>query len=166
MALQLYKIAAVEVGSAGAANIAFSSIPQGYTDLKVVVSARTDRASVQDIMLLSFNGSTTSFSARYLEGNGSTAGSYTDQARGFGNADGANATSNTFGNTELYIPNYAGSNNKSWSGDGVNETNATAAYSSLFAGLWSNTAAITSITLTGNISNFIQYSTATLYGIL
>lgn len=148
-----------------AASVTFSSIPQNYTDLKIVVSARTDRASVQDIMLLSFNGSTTSFSAKYLEGNGSTAGSYTDQARGFGNADGANATSNTFGNTELYIPNYTGSSNKSWSGDGVNETNATAAYSSLFAGLWSNTAAITSIALTGSSSNFVSGSTFTLYGI-
>jgi hypothetical protein len=147
------------------ASVTFSNIPQNYTDLKVVVNARTDRASVNDIMLLSFNGSTASFSARYLEGNGSSAGAYSDQARGFGNAAGANATSNTFGNTELYIPNYAGSTNKSWSGDGVNETSATAAFSSLFAGLWSSTAAITSIALTGNSSNFVSGSTFTLYGV-
>jgi len=165
MAFTYSKLAETTVGAGGTSTITFSNIPQNYTDLKVVVSARTDRASVQDIMLLSFNGSTASFSARYLEGNGSSTGSYTDQPRGFGNASGANATASTFGNTELYIPNYTSSSNKSWSGDGVNETNATAAFSSLFAGLWSNTAAITSITLTGNSSNFTQYTTATLYGI-
>ena len=147
-------------------SIDFSSIPSTYTDLLLKVCARTDRGSVNDIMLLAFNGSTSSFSSRYLEGNGSSAGSYTDQPRGFGNAAGANATSSTFGNSELYIPNYAGSTNKSYSGDGVEENNATSAFSSLFAGLWSNTSAINQITIYGNGSNFVQYTTATLYGIL
>jgi hypothetical protein len=151
--------------TSSASSVTFSNIPQNYNDLHIVVSARTDRASVQDIMLLSFNGSTSSFSSRYLEGNGSSAGVYADQARGFGNACGANATANTFGSTELRISNYASSNSKSWSSDGVNETNATAAFSSLFAGLWSNAAAITSIALTGNSSNFVSGSTFTLYGV-
>jgi hypothetical protein len=156
----------VTVGSGGAASIDFTSIPATYTNLIVKVCARTDRASINDIMLLAFNGSTSSFTSRYLEGNGASAGSYTDQPRGFGNAAGSLATSSTFGNSELYIPNYAGSTNKSYSGDGVEENNATTAFSSLFAGLWSNAAAINQITIYGNGSNFVQYSTASLYGIL
>jgi hypothetical protein len=75
------------------------------------------------------------------------------------------ATASTFNNADLYIPNYAGSNNKSFSIDSVSENNGTAAVASLFAGLWSQTAAITSITLTSRNGNFDQYSTAYLYGV-
>jgi hypothetical protein len=76
------------------------------------------------------------------------------------------STASTFSNAELYIPNYAGSNNKSSSVDGVSENNATASNMALTANLWSDTAAITSIKLTpAGGGNFVQYSTAYLYGI-
>jgi len=82
---------------------------------------------------------------------------------------GANATANTFGNDELYIPNYTGSTYKSISSDTVSESNGSApsdAIASLWAGLWNNTAAITSITLSpGAGGTFVQYSTFHLYGI-
>lgn len=167
MALQLYKIATVEVGSAGAATIDFTSIPQGYTDLKVVINGRTNRASsVFDDILISFNGSTASFTGRELYGNGASAASITT-ARAASIATASTATTNAFGNSEIYIPNYAGSTNKSFSVDGVQETNATTAYAILIAGLWSNTAAITSLSLSPSVgTSFDQYSTATLYGIL
>ena len=74
-------------------------------------------------------------------------------------------TANTFSNFSTYIPNYAGSNNKSYSVDGVTENNATASYQIMYAGLWSNTAAINQITLVPDTLNFVQYTTATLYGI-
>lgn len=168
MALQLYKIATVEVGSAGAANITFSSIPQGYTDLKVVMSLRSDTVSTGDNIELTFNGSTSTYSRRRLYGDGSSAASdsassYTTMA--FINGNGA--TANTFSSADMYIPNYAGSTNKSFSIDVVQETNATATYMGLFAGLWATTSAITSINLKPNGgTNFLQYGTATLYGIL
>ena len=167
MALQLYKIATVEVGSAGAATIDFASIPQGYTDLKVVISGRTNRASsVFDDILISFNGSTASFSGRELYGDGASAASITT-ARAASIATGSTATANAFGNSEIYIPNYAGSTNKSFSVDGVQETNGTTAYAIFIAGLWSNIAAITSLSLTPSVgTSFNQYTTATLYGIL
>jgi hypothetical protein len=38
-------IASVTVGSGGAANIEFTSIPATYTDLVVLFSARTDRSA-------------------------------------------------------------------------------------------------------------------------
>jgi hypothetical protein len=76
------------------------------------------------------------------------------------------ATSNTFGNTSVYIPNYAGSNFKSISIDGVTENNATAALQFFNAGLFKSTSAITSISLTAyNFASYVQYSTADLYGI-
>jgi hypothetical protein len=74
-------------------------------------------------------------------------------------------TASTFANNEVTIPNYTSSNFKSYSVDSVTENNATQAYAIFVAGLWSNTAAITSITLGLSSANFVQYSTAYLYGI-
>ena len=149
-----------------AASVTFDNLPtSGYTDLKIVASARTDRASVVDDIAISFNGSTTSFSGRELYGDGASAVSIST-ARAASVAAGANATASTFGNSEIYIPNYTGSANKSFSVDGVQETNGTTAYAVFIAGLWSNTAAITSVglsPLTG--PNFVAGSTFSLYGV-
>jgi hypothetical protein len=157
-------LATQTLGSA-AASVTFSSIPQGYTDLKLIITARNATASLTG-MYIAFNGSTSGFTNKLLEGNGSSAAS-ASLARYIGVENSGSATANTFSNGEVYIPNYAGSTNKSFSADNVSENNGTAAYASLNAGLWSSTAAITSISLdifTGQ--NFAQYSTATLYGIL
>jgi hypothetical protein len=158
-------ISSVTVGSGGAASMGFTSIPATYTDLVVKVSARDDRALTVDGVLISFNGSTSNFTNKYLDGDGASTSSGT-LARLTANAPGATATGSVFGNGEIYIPNYASSNYKSFSGDSVTENNATAALAGLFANLWSDTAAITSITLTpSNGTLFDQYSTAYLYGI-
>ena len=167
MPLQLYKIASTDL-TATASTVTFSSIPQGYTDLKVVVSARNTSSGAS--LRLRFNGTTTNHTDRYMEANGSTVVSGSN-AFGVsyifvGAVNGSSTTSNTFSNNEIYIPNYAGSTNKSVSADGVSENNATTAYADLAAGLWSNSAAITSIELSPNTNSFAQYSTFTLYGIL
>jgi hypothetical protein len=153
----------VTVGAAGASSVTFSSIPQtGYTDLVLKISARAVGVDNQ----LTFNGSTTSDSSRYLIGTGSSA---------ISGADGSNIqlqgtpesgfTANTFGSMDIYIPNYASSNNKSVSIDTVTENNATTSYQFLGAGLWASSAAITSITVTNNSGPYTQYSTFYLYGI-
>jgi hypothetical protein len=160
------KIASVTVGAGGSSSISFSSIPSTYTDLCLKVSLRSDASRINDDLLVSFNGSTSSRSWKFLEGNGSSASSASGTDGRFSTFDGATATANTFGNAELYIPNYASSNYKSVSIDTVTENNATSAYTEIEAALWSNTAAITSITMTlGFGTVFVQYSTATLYGI-
>jgi hypothetical protein len=163
------KIATVTVGGAGAANMDFTSIPSTYTDLVLKVSARTNlAASYVDDLMLQFNSSTSGYSYRQLYGTGSATGSGNATISGayIGTCDATTATASTFGNLESYIPNYAGSTNKSVSSDAVTENNATAGFINLVAALWSNTAAITSIrVLSLNSGNFVQYSTATLYGI-
>ena len=167
MATTFTKIADVTVGSGGASSIDFSSIPATYTDLCVKVSARTSRTSTAtDWVKISFNGSTSNLSMKLVYGEGSSVGSYGDTAI-YGGISSNAATSSTFGNTDIYIPNYAGSNNKSVSMDSVGETNAgTGNYLSLTAGLWSSSSAINQVTLTPYTGpNFLQYTTATLYGI-
>jgi hypothetical protein len=159
------KIASATVGSGGASTIDFTSIPSTYTDLVLKISARTTRSNYTDAISLSLNGVATNQTSIYLEGNGSSAasGSLTSFRTV---ASAANATADIFGNSEYYIPNYAGGNNKSASSDGVTENNASDASAWLVANLWSQTAAITSISVTDlNSATFLQYTTATLYGI-
>jgi hypothetical protein len=157
------KIAAVTVGSGGAANIEFTSIPQTYTDLVMKVSIRNVNDTADSY--LRFNGATTNFSDRWIYGTGSgTADSTTNSNIDF-LVTRSTFTANVFGNSEFYIPNYTGSTNKSVSVDSVSENNATTSYQLLSAGLWSQTTAITSIQIVANNGNLAQHSTATLYGI-
>jgi hypothetical protein len=167
MALQLFKIASTTVESP-VTSIEFTNIPSGYTDLYLVHSLRTNRSGeTEEGVEIQFNSSTANFTSRRLIGNGSTVASQTIVAREAGIVPGGNATTNTFGNVSIYIPNYTSANNKSFSVDGVMENNATLSYTDLSAGLWSNTAAITNIKLTGYSSgSFVANSTATLYGVL
>jgi hypothetical protein len=74
-------------------------------------------------------------------------------------------TANTFSNSEIYIPNYAGSASKSITGTSVTENNGTASNIYVNAGLWSNGAAISSLSFVSSGGNFAQHSTITLYGI-
>lgn len=159
------KIASVTVGAGGAATIDFTSIPSTYTDLILKVSHRgTSNTGVAGLEL-QYNGSTSSLTFRRLIGDGASASSGTASTGQVALVQGGNATADTFGNLEVYIPNYAGSTNKSASADNANENNATTEYLGITAHLWSNTAAITSIKLDPNAGDFVQHSTATLYGI-
>ena len=165
MAYTYSKLAESTVGAGGTSAITFSNIPQNYTDLRIDFSIRTNKSAVNENVFLSVNGSTSNFSARWMFGDGAGVGnSTTARIAGFGN--GNTATANTFGSSSIYIPNYTSGNNKSYSSDTALETNATTAYVGLIAGLWSNVTAITSLTLTPETGpTFLQYSTATLYGI-
>jgi hypothetical protein len=165
MAVTYTKIADYEVGSGGAASIDFTSIPSSFTDIVVKLSARTNRSDSGDDIAVKFNTSASNFTGRRIFGTGSNAVSTTCDNQ-VGILNGGTSTSNTFGSLELYIPNYAGSTNKSYSADATGENNATTAYAQLTAGLWSVTSAITGISFySQNSANFVQYSTATLYGV-
>jgi hypothetical protein len=165
MANTYVAIATTTVGSGGASTISFTSIPGTYTDLLLVYSLRSSTSGEDS--LIKFNGSSSNFSSRSLKGDGSSASSGNRSDNVFSASQVYSTyTANTFSNGSIYIPNYAGSNNKSFSIDTVLENNATSASSELRAGLWSNTAAITSITLENYAAgNYVQYSSATLYGI-
>ena len=164
------KIASVTVGSGGASTIQFSSIPSTYTDLCLKVSGRVDAAGNYQSMAMAFNAGSpaSAFSQRWVNGNGSAvaSGSYGANTTLYPfYLPAAGATSSTFGSGEIYVCNYANTSvYKAISIDGVTETNATDARAELGAMLWSSNNAVSSITLYGN-TNFVQYSTATLYGI-
>lgn len=154
--------------NASAASVTFSNIPQtGYTDLKLVISARTSQATggAWGDLAIKFNNSTANLTARYLYGTGSAAASATGTTIDVHGTTSSN-TASTFGNVEVYIPNYTSSNFKSISIDDVTENNATSSLTFLNAGLWSNTAAINEIAIySPNSYSILQYSTFSLYGL-
>lgn len=156
------------VGSGGVSSVTFSSIPQTYTDLKLVMSARGTQAAIQSTYNISFNGSSANQSAYRLYGDGTGNNASTDTTLNL-EAVGANATGSIFNNYDLYIPNYTSTTiPKVMSSDGVLENNASQTYDILTAGLWNpgTQAAISSITLTPSGGNtFVQYSTFYLYGV-
>jgi hypothetical protein len=156
-------IATTTVGSGGAASIDFTSIPQTYTDLLLKLSVRSTQANIANTITVRFNGSSSNFTARLIEGSGASASSFTDTQGNIGNAQGTSSTASVFSSLDVYIPNYAGSTNKSYSADGATENNAATAYQTMSAGLWSQTAAITQVGI--YITNLAQYSSASLYGI-
>lgn len=164
-------ISSVTVGAGGAANIEFTSIPQTYTDLVLKLSLRQTGTATGYQFALRFNGSSSGYSRKLLYGDASSVASSGGSSETYvriGFTESNSYTANTFTNTELYIPNYTSSNQKSFSSDSVTENNATESYLSIHSNLWSGTSAITSILvqeLSGSSTNFAQYSTAYLYGI-
>lgn len=147
------------------ANVEFTSIPSTYTDLLVVGSCRLARATNGGALNVNFNGVSTNLTEKNMWGSGSTITTGTDVGL-VALVPGANTTASTFSNFQLYIPNYAGSSNKSWSSDFVSENNASAGYVGIIAGLWSSTAAINAIKFIDNgAGNIDVYSTFYLYGV-
>ena len=157
----------VTVGSGGAASITFSNIPQdGFTDLVLLLSLRSSGNEGNTTLL--FNGNSSNYSSRLLEGNGSGVSSSSSTTAGLrfaGRTNPSTYTSNTFANNIVYIPNYRAAVAKSVSVDSVQENNATEAFQTIVAGLWNNTAAITSIEIGNFGSGYAQHSTASLYGV-
>ena len=142
-----------------AAFIEFTSIPQDATDLVVLCNIRLTADNV--VATLSFNTGGT-YTRRRLQGGG--AGVLSDTASVDLIVNPSPSTSNTFSNNAIYIPNYTGATAKSYSSDSVTENNATEAFQTLIAGLWSGTDAITSLKITGG-NNLASGSTISLYKI-
>ena len=158
-----------EVPSGGVSEIVFDDIPDTFTDLMLVYSLRSDRASDLDVLFISFNNVSSGYSRRQLRGTGSTVASDTGDTAQFNvyGLNGATSTANTFSNGAMYVPNYTSSNSKSVSIDDAYENNGTTAWQAITAGVWANSAAVTSIKLVMLFgTEFVEYSSATLYGIL
>ena len=164
-------LAEVTVGAGGASTIDFSSIPQTYTDLLLKVSVRDSRSGANlNNVQVSLNGSSSGYSERLLYGNGSTGNSATNSGSTYWQyqyVPSANIAANTFGNWEIYIPNYTNTTiNKAGSIDSTTEGNTANTLIAINSVLWSNTAAINRVTINPDGAyTFLQHSTATLYGI-
>jgi hypothetical protein len=165
-----YEFITKQTLGAEAATVTFSNIPQTFTDLLIVSSARSARTvNLADNLNLRFNGDAGgNYSFRYLEGNGSAASSTSGSSAAQMLAcytPTAAATASTFGVASIYVANYAGSTAKAVSCDSVTENNGTTAFIVATAGLWSGTVPVTSVTLLSQVANFVAGSSFFVYGI-
>jgi len=163
-----YELISSYAATGNVATISFTSIPATFTDLNLVLSLRYNNNDTGSTNV-AFNNTTANYTGKAIRGSGSSAISFNITTNNIGgNTTGTSGsqTANTFASSSLYIPNYASANYKSVSVDFVQEANFTAAFMGLYAALWSDTAAISSIYITTDTSqSFVQYSTAYLYGI-
>jgi hypothetical protein len=165
-------IATVTVGSGGAANIEFTSIPGTYQHLQVrFIGQCADTASSgtgQNRVSVTLNADTTNanYAIHQLFGNGSTAGAYaeTSSRLGFGVVPRNSITS--FAGNVVDLLDYANtSKNTTIRAFGGYDANGSGIIN-LLSVLWMNTNAVTSIKLEPeSATNFKQYSTAALYGV-
>jgi hypothetical protein len=160
------------VGSGGASEIEFTSIPGTYTDLVLLISPRSASTggSTWRAMVMRFNNSTSGYKEGTLAADGLTVFSFsnaggTDEVF-IGDANMGNNVANAFSNHSIYITNYTANAYKSIIADSVQGVSSSQGQMDLIAGIWENTAAITSIKVYFlDASNFVQHSTAYLYGI-
>ena len=159
MANETYTLIQKTTLNASAASITFSSIPQTFTDLKIVLSAR-DVSVTYSSLYIAINGTAVT-SLKKVLGNGSSASSGTDYV---GLIDGTASTASVFGNADIYIPNYTSSNYKSLSIDMVSENNGTNGHQFLTAAISPATTAISTLAFTCD-GSFEKYTSASLYGV-
>lgn len=166
-----YTLIASNVLSTSAASVTFSAIPNTYTDLVLKCSVRNDTTTNQ--FFLELNGNTsTQYSMTGLAGYSTSTDSWmfsttSNPQNYFARlyTSRSSDTANTFGSTEVYIPNYNGSTNKPLSIVSNQESNSdTLVWVSATAGLYVNTTAITSLKCIAP-TNFVSGSSFFLYGL-
>jgi hypothetical protein len=162
-------IATVTVGGGGSSSISFTSIPATFKHLQIRGIARGNGGAFYDRPLLQFNSDTGSnYSWHYLEGYNTSAGAGAGASQTFISeyyaAAGAGAGASVFGAMVLDILDYADTNKyKTTRSLAGIDSNTVGGALQLASGSWRNTAAISTITLSG--FTFQQYSSFALYGI-
>jgi len=154
--------------------VEFTSIPQNYQDLYLVVNARAvttsgdSGTSNQALTDMYFNDVTTNYSNRFLIGDGSSATSptATNQTNCYlGYIPNGSATTGALGSVVAHVLNYTNTSVfKTVLSRSASDVNGSGR-SVLAVNLWRNTAAITKTTVYCSSTNFTAGSTVTLYGI-
>ena len=162
-------IASSTVGSGGAANITFSSIPSTYKHLQVRVLAQDDTTSVGNLILQLNSDTGSNYTRHFITADGasvSASGSTAQTSIIAGQIYGNTPSSSIMGIAIWDITDYASTtNNKTVRAIGGYDANGSGNIR-LASGLWLNTAAITSIQLkTSGGGAFSSSSIFSLYGI-
>ena len=165
MATNTYVALDTQTLGSAAASVTFSSIPQTYTDLVLVMSVQGASVATSRDPGIRFNGDTGSnYSYTGLTGNGSSASSFRSSNQTAGAAGFSFPTSN-FEIIIMSIQNYS---NATTYKTALFRNNNAAVIVGACVNLWRNTAAITSLTILGSdlgAININSGSTFTLYGI-
>jgi hypothetical protein len=165
----MFPLGMVSVGSGGAANIEFTSIPSTYTHLQIRGIGRTTAATTSTAFYAQFNSDTASnynYHYMYADSTSVYSGGAPNEPNIYAfRTTGASAASNIFGAGVIDILDYKNTNKyktlRSLSGENRNGDG----YVFYCSGAWRSTSAITSIKLFYSSGNFAQYSQFALYGI-
>lgn len=160
MATNTYVALQTQVLGSAAASVTLSPIPSGYTDLLIVVASSN---STNTDTYIRFNGdSSSAYSSTYIRGDGSSA--YSGRRSSFNRIlIEENGTGTGQMVTKIAVQNYSNSTTYKTI---LSRADAASNGTSAVVGLWSNTAAITSILIGSDSGNFQTGSTFTIYGLL
>ena len=153
-----------------------TGISSSYDHLLIKASMRSDAAATIAVTgLVQLNGETTNTNYTYVElraDSGTPAAQWlsSEATLGYPQMPGASALAATFGSLTVWIPNYANTSNFKqvrWFSALENNSTTNGEWGiKLNAALWSNTDAVDEILISpAGGSNFVQYSTFTLYGV-
>lgn len=159
-------IATVTVGSGGSTSISFTSIPSTYKHLQIRYFAKNNSSYGEQGIRVFYNGDTTvsNYYAHRLQGDGSSAGAWSDPQPAIGTIYGGGSA--YFSGGIIDILDYTNTNKKktarSLSGTDANGSG----YVALYSDLWNaSTNAITDLTISQAGNTFAQYSSFALYGV-
>ena len=164
-----------ELSSGNATLIDWTSISSSYDNLFVDLSVRGDNSGKIVSYYVQFNGETSStnysYTNFYLTGTTVGVEKYTNQATvaAYPRMVAGTGTANMFSGFQMWVPNYSNTSHFK----PILATNPAASNSATsgefyyyeIAGMWANTDAVDQITITASSDDFVQYSSATLYGI-
>jgi hypothetical protein len=151
----------------GQSSADFTSIPQTYTDLYILICARGNGYNGTDVTI-KFNGSSSGYSGRFVWKDGNTTAltsSVSGSTAGYlGVMPGTQAGSNAYGTEKVYIPNYTSGTSKQATYEFTSERMGPDTWIGFGNVVSSVSAALTSISIVPS-ANFLGSSTVYLYGI-
>jgi hypothetical protein len=161
------------VTSSSQASVSFSSIPNTYRDLIIIVRGRGTKSATSANLLLQFNGDTgANYDMQVLQGFGTGSGaseSFGQTSAFVAQLSGATATANFAGNAQIRVFDYRGTTffkNAYTPGGFQITTSGTGAAVGMFFNQWRSTAAITSVLVFLDSGAFVDGSVVSLYGSL
>lgn len=140
----------------------------GYKNLQVRVVGRSTRADTDSILGIQFNGATSGYYAEWFIGTGSA------PTAGVGNSQpsiwlysalpGATITANVFGSAIIDIIEPFNTSKNTTVREIGGMSSSTFSRSFMASGLWTSTAAVTSITMVDAFGSLVPGSRVSLYG--
>jgi hypothetical protein len=155
----------LEASGGPQASFVFDEIPDTFTDLYLAISGRNTTNNVGG--QIKINASTSNYTYRFVQAYNGTVTAATGTSTDAFNVVPSSGSASLYSNVGVYFPNYASSNPKAYTGDVAQPWEGAFGRAEIWAYLWNDSAAISTITLTltGASAQFAQYSSATLYGI-
>ena len=169
-------ITETNVGAGGTGTVTFSSIPQNFRNLQLLLTVRTDRVAEVDSPTLIFNGDGAgNYDYNVIDAVGAILSATPGRAQtaiSGGICEAGSSTASAFSSISIEIPNYTDTNTFK-----TVITNPHGAFGNVSADAdcrirvafnkWRSTSAITSITVDQAFGpNFVQYCKFQLYGVL